>query len=84
MTPEERRHMEKMFEGLKKDLKLGPTGQFPEGKIHRSDQGQLSMAIGHKDGKVFITFGVATDWIGFTKEQALQLATTLVNHASEL
>jgi|HubBroStandDraft_4_1064222.scaffolds.fasta_scaffold510776_2 hypothetical protein len=84
MTPEQRRHFEKFFESAKTDFGSGPTGKFPEGKIHPTDKGQLSMAIGHKDGKVFIHFGVPTDWIGFSKQDALNLANCIIEHAAQI
>jgi hypothetical protein len=80
MTPEQRRHLEKFFE----DCKPGPTNKFPEGKIHQSDKGELRFGVGHKDGKVILAFGVPTDWVGMGKEQALQLANAIIDHASQL
>jgi hypothetical protein len=32
------------------DEELGATGQFPDGKINRSDEGELRIAMAHKDG----------------------------------
>lgn len=84
MTPEQRRHFEKFFSEQKKEMKLGPTGKFPEGKIHPTDKGEIQLAIGHKNGKVFLSFGVPTDWVAFEKSQAIQLSETLINHANQL
>lgn len=63
--------------------KLGATGRFPEGKLTPEDEGEIAYAIGQQDGKVVINFGKPTHWIGFTAEQAEDLATTLREHATE-
>ena len=77
MTPEERRHFEKM-------LGLGPTNRFPEGKVHPTDEGELKLAVGHGNGKVFMDFGSPTAWIGFTRRQAIDIAKVLIEHATQL
>lgn len=79
-SDEQRRHFAKMFP---KELGLGPTNQFPQGKIHKSDEGELKLAIGHKDGKVFLAFGTPTEWIGFDRQQTLMLVESLLKHAAE-
>jgi hypothetical protein len=40
------------------------------------------VGIGHQQGKVVIQFPKAVSWLGFTPEQAIQIAETLVEHAS--
>ena len=42
------------------------------------------MAIGHKDGKVFVAFGTPTEWIGLDKNSALALANCIIEHAAQL
>lgn len=64
--------------------KLGATGQFPEGKLTAHDEGEIKVAIGTKDNKVVIDFGQPTAWIGFTAEQAREIASTLTKHADSL
>lgn len=56
------------------EQKIGATGQFPEGKLDESDEGEIRIAIGRKDGKVVIDFGTPVKWIGFTPKLARQLA----------
>ena len=63
--------------------KLGATGQFPRGKLTENDEGEIRIAIGQKDGKVLIDFGKPVAWIGFSAEEAEQIATTLREHAIE-
>lgn len=64
-----------------KNLKLGPTGQFPRGKIHDSDEGETRIAVGHKEGNVILDFGKPVVWLGFPPAQALELARTIQQHA---
>ena len=42
--------------------------QYPDGKLNNSDEGELRMAIGIKDGRVVIDFGKDWSWLGFDKE----------------
>jgi hypothetical protein len=65
------------------ELKLGATHRFPEGKLTKDDEGEIRVAIGQKDGKVVIDFGKPTAWIGFTPEQADDIAKLLHEHATE-
>jgi hypothetical protein len=77
--------MTSKFPGIKlSDIrkKLGTTGEFPDGKTSEDDKGELAMAIGNKDGLVFIDFGnKPIDWISFKPEEAVQLAYLLLSHA---
>lgn len=73
--------------GLQRDtgnLNLGPTGQFPEGKLNENDEGEIRIAIISQNGKVVIDFGKPTAWIGFTPEQARGIAESLVAHADHI
>lgn len=60
----------------------GPTGQFPLGKLTPEDEGEIAIGITHTQGKVVVDFGTPTAWIGFTPEQADQIADTLREHAA--
>ncbi len=62
----------------------GPTGKYPEGKLNDTDEGEVRIAITqtHK-GKVIIDFGTPVRWIGFSKEQAIELANTILEKAKE-
>jgi hypothetical protein len=65
-------------------LNLGPTGQFPEGKLVEHDEGEIKLAIGTYKGKVFINFGTPMVFIAFTAEQAEEIAKILKHHATGL
>ena len=41
---------------LKDKLKLGATGAFPDGKMNKTDEGELRMAISSANGFVRIDF----------------------------
>lgn len=62
----------------------GPTGAFPLGKLVPEDEGEIAIAFGHTEGKVVIDFGKPVAWIGFTPEQADQIADTLREHAAKV
>jgi hypothetical protein len=65
-------------------IKLGATGEHPEGKLKDDDDGEIRIAIGHTPGKVVMDFGEKPiKWIGFNPVQARQIAMTLMEHADE-
>lgn len=66
------------FLEAERQLRLGATGKFPEGKLTPDDEGEIRIAIGaDESGNVVIDFGKPVKWIGFNAEQALQLAASL-------
>jgi hypothetical protein len=67
----------------KKDKrKLGATGKYPEGKLNKTDEGELRFAIGpHVSGGIGIEFGKAVKWIVLPKETAIEMAFLLLRHA---
>ncbi len=64
--------------------KLGATGKFPEGKICAHDEGELRMSIGEMNGAVTMNFGKPIASLGFTKQQAYDLAESLMAAADRL
>lgn len=60
---------------------LGATGQFPLGKLHPDDEGELQLAITSDQGRVIIFFGKPVDWIGMDSEQAVGFAELIIEHA---
>lgn len=56
-------------------------GEYPAGKLNAADEGALAVGIGHQHGKVVLQFPKSVAWIGFTPEQAVEIAETLVQHA---
>lgn len=66
------------------NLTLGATGQFPEGKLNDDDEGEIRIAIGATGGKVVIDFGKPVAWLGFTTQQAREIAASLLEKADAL
>lgn len=60
---------------------IGATGTHPSGKLTPHDEGGIQFAIGVKDGKVCIDFGTPVKWLGMEPGQALELASSLIEHA---
>lgn len=56
-------------------------GEFPAGRLNPADQGAVAVAVGNEAGKVVLTFPKNLNWIGFTPEQAIDIAQSLVEHA---
>jgi hypothetical protein len=83
--PEMAEFVKRQFEQIRKatNLGLGPTGQFPEGKLTQADKGEIKIAITSYQGKVVIDFGSQVTWIGFTPEQAEQMAHSLLEKAAK-
>ncbi len=65
---------------------LGPTREFPRGKLNQSDEGEIKIGIAHdpESKTVIIDFGASVTWVGFTGEQAVEIADLLINHANAL
>ena len=65
---------------------FGPTGKFPDGKINPSDQGEIQIGVARdeKNGCVIINFGKPTAWVGFSYEQAAELARLILKNAGKL
>lgn len=62
-------------------LGLGPTGQYPQGKLTETDQGEIQIAIAVVGGKVVINFGSPVAWIGFDPDQAKEIGRLLTEKA---
>lgn len=63
---------------------LGKTGEHPRGRLTPTDEGGIKIAVGSKNGAVVINFGTPVAWIGFSPDEARQLAESLVKHADHL
>jgi len=72
-NPEQERELSDMMKRL--------TGEFPDGRLNKDDEGAVAVAIGHQQGRVTMQFPKNLNWIGFTPEQAIDIAQTLIEHA---
>jgi len=64
-----------------KNLQRKLQGEFPNGRLNANDEGALAVMIGHEKGKVVMQFPSPAAWIGFTPEQAMDIAQSLISHA---
>jgi len=60
---------------------LGGTGEYSDGKLDDSDEGDLRLMVSHNGNDVRIDFGKPVAWLGFPKDQAVQFATLILKHA---
>lgn len=66
-----------------RDMQRKLQGEFPDGRLNATDEGALAMMVGHENGKVVMQFATPTAWIGFTPEQAMDIAQMLITHARQ-
>lgn len=68
------------------DSDVGSTGQFPRGKIHKSDEGELQMVVNTdpNTGTIIVGFGKPVAWIGLDVTSAQNLVDVLVKRIDEL
>jgi hypothetical protein len=67
-------------------IKLGATGDFPDGKLAPDDEGGLNAALvaDHQHGMVRIEFGKNLSWLALPPDSARQLAASLITFADQL
>ena len=63
--------------------RFGPTGKFPRGKLHESDEGELRIGVTVKQGTVIVVFGKEVAWLGLPPQVARDLAASLIERADE-
>jgi hypothetical protein len=63
--------------GLMKQL----MGEYPNGRLNKDDAGAVAMAVSSESSVVRLDFPKPVTWIGFTGDQAIQLAQDLMKHA---
>lgn len=64
-------------------LKLGPTKDYPQGKMGDYDEGGLWIGITTKADKVVVHFGTPVAFLGLSAQDARNLAKVLVSRAAE-
>lgn len=63
---------------------IGPTGQFPDGKIDPSDKGELIMSLRMEQRRVMVEFGAPVKWFALDTAQARRLALQLTTIADAI
>ena len=68
------------------EQKLGPTNQFPRGRLNPNDDGEIRMAIfpDEKSRVIIVEFGIELSWIGMPPQQAREMGESLIKHANEM
>lgn len=56
-------------------------GEYPNGRLNDNDAGALAVEIGQEGGSVVMRFPKPVAWIGFTGDQAMEIAQVLIKHA---
>ena len=83
-TLTEMRRMERELEKAGQvDETLGPTGDFPAGRLVPHDEGGLMFGVTVFQGRVILDFGKPIRSIGFTRDDALDLARILKLRAEQ-
>lgn len=73
-----------MDEEIRRNLKLGATGKFPEGKLNKTDEGEIAFAIRVEHNKIVIDFGTSVTWLGMDAAQATGLAKLLLEKTAQI
>lgn len=63
---------------------LGPTGEFPEGRLTEKDEGEITIMIATVKDKIIIEFGTPIVWIGMNRDQATAFGKMLVKKANKI
>lgn len=66
------------------EIPVGPTGEFPDGKMRDDDDGELRIAIGTHRGNVVFELGAGTKWFACDPATARQIAATIFNKAADI
>lgn len=62
----------------------GPTGDHPRGRLHRTDEGGLAIAVTVERNTVIVAFGKPVSWFGMSRVETCELADLLKTRAQEL
>lgn len=79
---------EELRQQFYRSLGVGPTGDYPHGKLSADDEGGIKMALTHfdaPDGKrmVRLDFGKPIAWLALPREQAIEFGRLVIRHAEE-
>jgi hypothetical protein len=63
---------------------FGKTQDHPDGKLNENDEGGINFGITNYEDRVILNFNTPVHWIGFTKQQALEVANSLLRKADKI
>jgi hypothetical protein len=67
---------------MKKNEKIGPTGEYPRGSLGSHDDGALNIGVAHDSkGNVVVNFGSMVSWFAMPQENAINFARLILRHA---
>jgi hypothetical protein len=61
------------------EIKIGPTGEHPHGKLRDDDKGGLNCAVSVVNGVVYLEFGTTLSWVAMSKDETLALIRTIID-----
>jgi hypothetical protein len=64
--------------------KIGPTKQYPHGKLNPEDRGELAVGVRVEKGMIVVDFGTDLSWVALTPESAIEFATVLLAKANAM
>lgn len=62
---------------------IGPTGDYPQGKLNESDEGALNIGLATIDGNVMFNFGKPIVWFAMPLNEAYSFAELIIAKANE-
>lgn len=60
------------------------AGYYPKGKLNDDDEGALVVALSVQKKTLIIDFGKKITWIGLGRDEALNLAKSIMDHVEKL
>ena len=86
-------HSSEPFDSLRRDVRemaldnaLGETGEYPRGRMHPTDEGEIQMAVAAdmQTKTVVVNFGKPVAWLGLEYDDAIGLANAIRDNAFKL
>lgn len=79
---------EELRQKLLRDFGVGPTGDYPHGKLNVDDEGGLNVALSHFDAPdgarmVRLDFGKPVVWLALPRAAAIAFGRMMIHHAGE-
>lgn len=65
---------------------IGPTGDFPDGSIDETDEGEIQIAVAadEENKLVHLSFGTPVEWMSMKPQQAVEIAQALIKNARKV
>lgn len=63
---------------------IGPTGDYPNGKLNQDDEGGINIGMTIENGAVVVAFSKPVTWLGLGPGEADAVAVALRNFADRI